>query len=107
MKRFRPVDGNIRPLPGPLPQERFPRTLFLLCALEPERGCVGDQPQHVQTVSRWSLSNAPSKAKLLRLVSATQPRSKSRFMGREKRSTASEYRVNELLNFGSQEMGRK
>jgi hypothetical protein len=40
-----------------------------------ERGCVEDQPQHVQIASRLHPSNAPDKAKLLRLVGTTQPRS--------------------------------
>ncbi len=40
-----------------------------------ERGCVTDQPQRVPIASRLTLANAPDKTTLLRLVSATQPRS--------------------------------
>jgi hypothetical protein len=62
---------------GSLRGKIFSVNSALFNAHESERGCVGDQPQHVQTPSRLILSNAPSKAKLLRLVSATQPRSKN------------------------------
>jgi hypothetical protein len=41
----------------------------------PERGCGEAQPQHVQISNRFRHSTAPGEAKLLRLVSATQPRS--------------------------------
>jgi hypothetical protein len=51
-------------------------------AILAERGCGGDPLQQVQNGSRLNFLNAPGKAKLLRLVGTTQPRSKSWFMER-------------------------
>ncbi|MBC8095842.1 MAG: hypothetical protein H7Y43_08515 [Akkermansiaceae bacterium] len=47
-----------------------------------KNAAIDDQPQQVQTSIRLNFLNTRCKAKLLRLVSAKQPRSKSRFMSR-------------------------
>ena len=72
-KRLRLVSAT-RPHSGEIP------AISLECENSDERGCVRQhQPQHVEKATAFDKSHTHFVAKRLRLVSATQPRSASRF----------------------------